>query len=737
MAEVSLAGAPAFADPAAYVRAQDDGTAMLDLIVENIHCPACVPRIEGAVKNLPGVIEARVNLTTRRLHLAWRPGTTDALALVKAVTAKGFRLAPYDPLVLARGADSEGRYLLRALSVAGFAAANVMLLSVSVWSGLDTDMGPATRTLFHWISAAIALPAIAYAGQPFFASALGALRAGRLNMEVPISLAVLLAAAMSLVETLRGGDYVYFDAAVMLLFFLLIGRYLDLRVRDKARSAAENLMLLRAVAAQVVAADGSRRALPIAEVVAGMRVFVAPGESIPVDGRILAGTSDIDTSLVTGESLPRAAGLGGEVFAGTLNLGGALEIEVGAAGENTVLADIVRLMENAGQVRGAHVRLAERAARIYAPGVHMVAAATFLGWVAFGGLGWQDSLLIAVSVLIITCPCALGLAVPAVQVAAVGRLLRRGVLVKSGDALERLAQADTVVFDKTGTLTTGQPRLIGREEIAETDLRLAASIAASSRHPLAQALCRAAGSKVVPLSDVREEPGLGLAASVDGAEMRLGNRAWCGLHAADGDTGGSELWLTAPGRAPLRFGFHDTLRPDAAEVIAWLKQRGLQVEILSGDRKSAVREVARALNIDRWSGECRPAGKIARLEELKAQGRRVLMAGDGLNDAPALAAAFVSVSPAEAADISRTAADMVIQGEGLAPLAEALRVAQVARRLVVQNFGLALAYNILAVPFAAAGLVTPLIAALAMSASSLAVTLNALRLNVIERRARP
>jgi P-type Cu2+ transporter len=735
--ESGLAGAAAFADPSAYVREQDDGTAALDLIVENMHCPACIPRIEGAVRDLPGVINARVNLTTRRLHLSWRPEATDARVLVEAVTARGFRLAPYDPVELERGTDRQGRYMLRALVVAGFAAGNVMLLSVSVWSGLGSDMGPATRMLFHWISALIALPAIAYAGQPFFASALGALRAKRLNMDVPISLAVLLAAAMSLAETVRGGDYVYFDAAVMLLFFLLIGRYLDLRVREKARSAAENLMLLRAVAARVVAADGSHRSVPIAQVGAGMRVFVAPGERIPVDGRIVAGNSDIDTSLVTGESLPRAAGIGGQVFAGTLNLGGALEIEVGAAGENTVLADIVRLMEAAEQARAEHVRLAEWAARIYAPGVHIVAAATFLGWLVLGGAGWQDALLIAVSVLIITCPCALGLAVPAVQVAAIGRLLRRGVLVKSGDGLERLAKADTVVFDKTGTLTLGRPRLSGGEAVKESDLHLAASIAAASRHPLAQALCQAAGPLGTVASQVREEPGLGLAAPTAGGELRLGNRAWCGIGETDSEAGGSELWLTGPGRVPVRFEFRDTLRPDAAKVVAWLKRRGFEVELLSGDREAAVREVARALDIGRWSGECRPAGKIARLEALAAQGRKVLMVGDGLNDAPALAAAFVSASPAEAADISQTAADIVIQGQGLAPLSEALRVAAVARRLVLQNFALALVYNLLAVPFAAAGLVTPLIAALAMSASSIAVTLNALRLNLTKSETRP
>ena len=750
MAEVAAAGprpqaadAPedgwaGFSDPAAYVRARPDGTAELDLVVENLHCPGCIPRIEGALTRQPGVLGARVNLTTKRLRLHWRQDAAEAAALLGRVTAQGFRLAPYDPDALSAGGDAEVKALLRALAVAGFAAGNVMLLSVSVWSGLVSDMGPATRGLFHWLSALIALPAVAYAGQPFFRSALGALRGRRLNMDVPISLAVILAAAMSLFETIQGGDHVYFDASVMLLFFLLIGRTLDHRVRSQARSAAENLMLLRAQAASVVSADGTRRALPVSDIRPGMRVLVAAGERVPVDGRIRQGRSELDTSLVTGETLPRAVEAGAEVFAGTLNLSGPLEVEVTAAGEGTLLAEIVRLMEAAEQGRARYVRLADRAARIYAPAVHLLAAVTFAGWLA-SGLDWQPALLIAVAVLIVTCPCALGLAVPVVQVAAVGRLLRKGALVKSADGLERLAEIDTVVFDKTGTLTLGRPELVNRAEIAEADLALAASIAAASRHPLARALCRAAGP-VAPLgAEVREEPGLGLAAVSDGRELRLGSRAWCAtpLDAPESDSGDSELWLAVPGRAPLRFAFRDALRPGAKDMVAWLRRRGLALELLSGDRTPVVERVAETLGIERWEAECRPDGKIARLNALAAEGRKVLMVGDGLNDAPALAAAFVSASPSEAADISQTAADFILQGESLAPLGEALRVARISRLLVLQNFGLALGYNAIAVPLAVAGLVTPLIAALAMSASSIAVTLNSLRLNLMERGARP
>jgi Cu2+-exporting ATPase len=723
------------ADPAAYVRRQSDGTATLDLVVENLHCPGCIPKIEGALKREAGVLHARVNLTTKRLHLHWRPEANAAPALLASVANQGFKLAPYDPGALRGSGAAQEKALLRALAVAGFAAGNVMLLSVSVWSGLVSDMGPGTRGLFHWISALIALPAVAYAGQPFFRSALGALRGRRLNMDVPISLAVILASAMSLYETIDHGAYVYFDAAVMLLFFLLIGRYLDHRVRGQARSAAENLMLLRARAATVIGEDGQQKSLPIAEIRVGMRVAVAAGERVPVDGRIRRGRTEIDTSLVTGESLPRAAEAGAEVFAGTLNLGGPIEVEVGAVGEGTLLAEIVRLMESAEQGRARYVRLADRAARIYAPAVHALAAISFLGWLAVG-LGWQPALLIAVAVLIVTCPCALGLAVPAVQVAAVGRLLRKGVLVKSPDGLERLAAIDTVVFDKTGTLTLGRPELVNGGEIADADLRLAASIAAASRHPLARALCQAAGAIRPIEAEVREEPGLGLAVTLEDGALRLGNRIWCGIESG-GDAIESEMWLAGVGRAPVRFAFRDTPRPDAARVVAWLRGRGLAVELLSGDREAVAREVAEALGIADWSAECKPADKIARLEALAASGHKVLMVGDGLNDAPALAAAFVSASPADAADVSQTAADFILQGESLAPLIDALRISRFSRRLVLQNFALAIGYNMIAVPLAMAGLVTPLIAALVMSASSIAVTLNALRLILLQRSVTP
>jgi P-type Cu2+ transporter len=714
-------------DASSYVQELHDGLHALHLMVEGVHCGGCVRRIERRLHAEPAVEHARLNLTTRRLVVRWRGPAALAGRLIGAVSELGYRPVPYDPAQLEAGDASEEKLLLWAMAVAGFAAGNVMLLSISVWAGQFEDMGPATRDLLHWFSALIALPAIVYAGRPFFRSALGALGNRRTNMDVPIALAILLASGMSLFETVRGGEHAYFDSAIMLLFFLLIGRYLDRRARGRARSAAERLLALDAGAVTVLDEAGRQQVLPIARVAPGMTVLAAPGERIGVDGRVLDGRSEVDTSLITGETVPGAIGPGDVVFAGTVNLAAPLRLEASAVGEGTLLAEIVRLMELAEQRRARYVVLADRVAGVYAPAVHGLALATFLGWTLLLGAPWQVALLYAISVLIITCPCALGLAVPAVQVIATARLLRRGVLLKSATALERLAEVDAVVFDKTGTLTRGRPILEPGQPIERGALELAASLAGASRHPLARALCRAAPG--VPVAEgVEEIPGQGLRLVRADGEIRLGRRDWCGIEADDDRSRGLELWLARPGERPVRFVFADPLRADAAAVVAALQERGLSVELLSGDRAPVVARTAAAVGIATWRAACTPGEKSARLEALASEGRKVLMVGDGLNDAPALAGAHVSASPASAVDISQTAADAIFQGEHLRPVLELLEVARRAGRLIGQNFVLALVYNVVAVPLAVVGLVTPLIAALCMSASSLVVVGNALRL---------
>ena len=713
-----------------YIQQSEEGQSSLHLMVENVHCAGCIGKIERALHATPGVVSARVNMSTRRLNIKWQDGEASAEKLMNKVNDLGYPVAPFNPEHLLDGGSKEDKKLLSALAVAGFAAGNVMLLSVSVWSGHFSDMGDATRGLFHWISALIALPAVIYSGMPFFKSAFRALAGGATNMDVPISLAVLLASAMSLQQTIVGGTHAYFDAAITLLFFLLIGRYLDRRARAKARSAAERLLSLQSTTATIVNEDGETRVIETTNIQPGMVILVSAGERLPIDGVIINGSSDIDSALVTGESLPRQAGPDDTVFAGTINLSQPIQVRVTAAGESTLLSEIVRLMEASEQGRAKYVRLADRIARIYAPTVHILAAGTFIGWMFFG-FGWQDSLMAAIAVLIITCPCALGLAVPVVQVIASGRLLQQGILVKTPDALERLEAIDTVVFDKTGTLTRGELTLVNSEQISEDTLGQAASLAAHSNHPLSKAIVRAASSITAKVTtDVQETPGRGLAGCIEGQEFRLGSADWCGIDNAMSETLGPEIWLSGDSITPQRFQLSDTLRPDACELISTLQLQGLQIELLSGDREDIVKTIARETGISEWRAGCLPDQKVERLKELAKQGRKVLMVGDGLNDAPALAAGHASISPASAADISQTAADLIFQGQSLLPVFSALTTAKNAGKLVRQNFALAFLYNTIAVPIAVIGLVTPLIAAIAMSSSSLVVILNALRLKL-------
>lgn len=719
-------------DPSAFVALDDNGEATLSLLVENLHCAACIHKIEGFLLSQEGVTTARVNMSTKRLTVSWCQGEADPQELMHGIALLGYPVTPYDPNDFANVKDSEEKRLVSALAVSGFAASNVMLLSVAIWSGHASDMGEGTRTLFHWISALIALPAVAYAGQPFFHSAYKALKSGGTNMDVPISLAVILASVMSIQQTMAGAEHAYFDASITLLFFLLIGRYLDQRARAKACSAASHLLGLQAKAATIIEPSGLRRSVRTRDITPGMIVYVAVGESIPVDGDVTNGCSEIDVALITGESIPKLAEPSSQVFAGTINLTGPLEIRATANADTTLLSEIVRLMETAEQGRAKYVRLADRIARVYAPIVHILAASTFIGWLFLIDAGWQTSLMTSIAVLIITCPCAIGLAVPAVQVVASGRLLQAGVLLKSADALERLAEIDTIIFDKTGTLTLGQPQLVGGSYDDEA-LELASALASHSRHPLSRALTRACPSDKLPaFENIREAPGYGLEAELDGIRIRLGRRAWCGVaKIGDGDTN-MEIYFSYGSKMSAQFIFCDALRPDAQETITDLKRSGLNIELLSGDLPNVVKTAAETLGIEAWQAECLPADKAARLGALTENGHMVLMIGDGLNDAPSLVAAHISMSPANAADVSQIASDLIFQGSNLKPVLTSIRIAHNATRLVKQNFALAILYNACAVPLAMAGFVTPLIAAIAMSSSSLIVTLNALRLRTLK-----
>jgi Cu2+-exporting ATPase len=707
-----------------YAKPEAAGTLGMELAVEGVTCGACINRIEGAIKRLPGITDARLNYTNRRLHVVWRDGQVEPAQIVRTLEAIGYQGHPFVPQRAEEAEAAEQRKLTRCMAVAGFAAMNIMLLSVSVWSGNVTDITPETRDFFHWASALIALPAAAYAGRPFYASAWRALKVHTTNMDVPITIGVTLALVMSVVETANHAREAYYDSAIMLLFFLLVGRTLDHAMRRKTRAVAGNLAALKAETAHRLD-PGEMVTVPAAALKAGDRVMVMPGERVPADGIVAAGGSDIDESLITGETARHKVMPGARVYAGSLNYSGTLTLSVTAAGAGTLLDEIERLLEKAQSAKSKAMRLADRAARVYAPAVHLTAAFTAVGWL-IAGATLHDALVTAIAVLIITCPCALSLAIPAVQVVAAGALFRAGIILNAGDAIERLAEADTIVFDKTGTLTLPEPRVANAAAIEPGLLHVAARLALSSRHPLAVALANEADSRV-PYGAAVEQPGQGVRAVIDGVVARLGSAEFCGLgNIAARGPGVSTICFTYGPHSAV-FAISQALRPDAIDTVKRLKALGFDPHILSGDRAGAVEPIARALGIARWQGQLTPAEKIAALDALKAEGRRVLMVGDGLNDAPALATAHVSLSPIAAADVTQAQADAVFLGDRLGPVLDAVISARHARRLMTENLWLAVVYNAIAVPFAIAGMVTPLFAALAMSGSSLLVTANALR----------
>ncbi|RXF70911.1 heavy metal translocating P-type ATPase [Hansschlegelia zhihuaiae] len=697
------------------------GLRQVELAVPDIHCGGCVRRIELALGRLDGVEQARVNLSTKRAAVRWRADRSPP-PLMETLRELGFAAHLSEPAETAK--DVTLWRLIRALAVAGFASSNVMLLSMSVWSGAD----PAARDMFHWLSAAVALPAVAYSGRVFFASAWGALKRGRANMDVPISIGVLLTVAMSLYDTVNHGPHAYFDAATSLLFFLLIGRTLDHVMREKARNAVEGLARLAPRGALVVDATGARRYLAVDLIEPGMRLLVAAGERIAVDGHVAHGRSDLDCSVVSGESAPQPAAPGTAVQAGMLNLTGPLTVVATARAKDSFMAEMVRLMEAVEAGRSGYRRIADRAAQVYAPAVHAAAFLSFVGWLAATG-DVHRAVTIAVAVLIVTCPCALGLAVPMVQVIAARRLFENGIMVKDGGALERLNAVDSVVFDKTGTLTLGDVRLRDAAAIGPDALAAAAALAAASRHPYARAIETAGRHVRTPLAfrEIAERPGLGMEAEAGGAVYRLGRPCWA-LEGGATPSDDADVILSKDGRPLAAFRFDDRLRSGARETVAALSSAGFDLTILSGDRPEAVRRIAAEVGIARFEGGLTPAGKTERLAALAAEGRKTLMIGDGLNDAPALASAHVSMAPATAADVGRNAADFVFLRESLEAAPAAIAIARRSAVLIRQNFGLAAVYNAIAAPVAIAGLVTPLVAAIAMSLSSIVVVANALRL---------
>ena len=685
--------------------------------VPGMRCAGCISKLETGLALNPAIVNARVNFTAKRVTVTHLPEITMP-QLVEAISQVGFNA------VAMSGAEGdsdnhEAKRLLKAMAVAGFAMMNIMLLSVSVWSGATG----VTRDLFHWLSALIALPTVAYSGQPFFHSAWGALRKGRTNMDVPISIGVSITTALSLYETFNHGQHAYFDGVVMLLFFLLTGRWLDAVMRDRARDGVSALLKQTAPGAMILQSDGKTAWIESKLLVSGMVMLVAAGERLAADGIVTEGVSSFDRSLMTGETTAQSVIVGSIVHAGTLNIDAPVQVRVTAAGADTAIADIARLMEQASQGKSLYVRVADRAARFYAPVVHLLAALSFVGWMV-AGAGWHHSLLIAVAVLIITCPCALGLAVPAAQIVVAGALMRAGILVKDGSALERLAEVDLAMFDKTGTLTMGRPTPINLADATGEQKSVLLALARSSRHPLSEGLrqaLEAEGVTAAQIDQVLEVAGAGVYARAGGRAISLGRPNYEMSHE------GLASELRIEGGLPFAVHFFDQIRPQAATTLAELAALGLNSSIISGDRAESVAPIALTLGVTAQTSML-PQEKLDAIARQKAAGHKVLMVGDGLNDGPALAAGYASMAPASASDAGQNAADVVFMGDALSPVAIAIRAARRTQQIVRQNFILAIGYNALAVPLAIAGYVTPLIAAAAMSGSSLVVVANALRL---------
>jgi len=660
--------------PLALERAAQGSVAGADKVIlslPSIHCAACVGTVERGLAARDDVADVRVNLSLKRVTVATR-GDADEDGLINALLTLGFEALPLDEATLGKDAqDAEGRALLLRLAVAGFAMMNVMILSVGVWAGA----ADATRDLFHWVSALVALPAVIFAARPFFAMALSALRVGRVNMDVPISLAILLACGLSIYETAVGGEEAYFDAALSLTFFLLIGRYLDHRTRAAARSAAQELAALEVPSATCIR-DGQPVRVKAHEIVVGDLVQVVAGGRIPV-----------------------------------------IVLRATAVGADTTLRKMAEMVAVAEGGRAQYTPLADRAAQLYAPVVHTLAALAFLGWFLVSGDA-RYALNIAIATLIITCPCAIGLAVPAVTTAASGHLFRKGLLVKSASALERLALVDHVVFDKTGTLTDGVPVLDDLRAMPAPDRAAALALVQSSDHPVSRLLAQALESEgVTPakLDDIEERAGQGVSALQNGETVHLGKAAQGGTIFRRG--GGPEH--------PI--GIAENLRPGAQELVEGLKAQGISVDILSGDTAYVVEKLGARLQADTAKGGLSPAEKIDHLAALQTDGRNVLMVGDGLNDLGAMAQAFVSIAPASGVDATRATSDIVLLGRSLAPALSALRTAKRARARIRENFGIAAGYNTVAIPLAVLGFASPLMAALAMSSSSILVIANAMR----------
>lgn len=747
---------------------EENGKFEIFLAVDGLHCAACVWLIESILQKQNNVILARLNLSKKYLRIVWQSQKELIKDYIKIINEIGYKLYPFDELILAEQEKKYNNDLVKCLAVAGFGAGNVMLFSSILWFSNLNLIGQATIDLMHFASAMIALPVIAYAARPFFKSAAISIKSRSFNMDVPIAVAIFLACTVSLIESFNSAKHVYFDSAVMLIFFLLIGRYLDFRARKKAFDIAKEFSILSANFARLIENDNNIKIIATKNIKKDMFLLVVAGDKIPADAIIIEGESEIDNSIITGETLPKKVINGDKVYAGAINLSLPIKIKVEKNHDQSLLSEIVKIVENAESQKNKFVKIADKIARSYTPIVHLVAFATFSLWYFFLDSGFENALLNATAVLIITCPCALALAVPIAQTITISNLIKRGILAKSGEALEKINEVEVIIFDKTGTLTAGKPKLINilglnknlNEEEKDFYLMLAASLAKYSSHPLSASLVASNLQNTIDLK-VTEEQGFGLSSIYDHKILKLGKKDFvlilndsipfqfsnqahefkgeaeqmyfstCASQDPQNLCASFEKWNGMTkcyfkfGDDEILFLFEDRLKSDASDVIQKLKLLNKEIILLSGDNKIIVEETAKTLGITEFYFEKTP---LEKMEFLKSLNKKIMMIGDGINDAPALALSDVSVSFCKAANIAQNTADIVLWGEKLSPILDIFSITKQQFKIIKENLAIALIYNLLAVPFAIMGYVTPLIAAIAMSSSSILVLLNSLRL---------
>jgi Cu2+-exporting ATPase len=705
------------------------------LILEGIVCAACVWLNEHHVKQIDGVLDFRVNYSTHRATLKWDNERLSLSTVLQAISEIGYHAHPFDPGRLESLQKKEKSAALRRIAVAGLGMMQVMMIAVSMYIGAVSDMDTEMRGFLRWISLVMTTPVVFYSARVFFSSAWRDLRRGRFGMDVPVSLAIAIAFSASVWATLMGGGEVYFDSVTMFTFLLLTGRYLEMAARHKAGQVAEELVRLMPATATRLR-DGEQEIIPVSQLEFGDHVLIRPGEVVPADGVVIEGVSSTNESLLTGESLPCHKQRGAALVGGTLNIESPLTMRVDKVGDGTVLASIIRLLERAQAEKPELARLAEKVASRFVPLILLTAIAVFAWWYLHEP---AQAFWIALSVLVVTCPCAFSLATPAALTAATGLLTSKGVLTTRGHALETLARVNHIIFDKTGTLSHGHLEVVDVQTLGgvapDMCQQLAAGLEMASEHPVAQAIMRLSDSPA-RFDDLSAESGRGVKGVYQQKHYRMGTLPFvqeltgCAVPAGvPAPNARSQVFLgTAEDGWLAVISLADQLRAEAAQMVAELQALGVKVTLLSGDAPSVVAAVAQQLAIPTALGGQLPDDKLAYLRELQMQGAVVAMVGDGVNDAPVLAGAQVSIAMGSGSQLAQASADMVLLSEKLQQLPFAIRTARRMQVIIKQNFLWTIAYNLLAIPLAATGLIAPWMAAIGMSASSLVVVLNALRL---------